>query len=158
MAGRPRKNSTPETGESADGFDGFDMSALTATPLAAPPVKPNPLAAQVAASVGDGWDANGRGLWMELPPIPAGKVTPVVAMLHNAASQANHGLATRTTKNSDGTVTIAFQSKRDRKEAKYTAQDVKDWARENYPGYDGGKASAEIRKAFRLANGYESAE
>lgn len=137
----------------------FDFGSLTAVPIAAPPKKANPVAHLAVASKGDDWDAKGLGTWMEIPALPAGQVTPLVNLLHNAAKDAGHGMNTRTTKNDDGTVTVAFQSKRDKREAKYSAEDVKTWAVENYPGYaKGGKLSAEIRKAYRLANGFESAD
>lgn len=56
----------------------------------------------------------------------------------------------------DGTFLVNFQAKTGKREAKYTADDVRAWAKDQgFGDFTGVKIPKEVRTAYRVAHGYE---
>jgi len=141
----------------------FDFTALTVKPAAELPKlarksgvrtpKVNPMAAIVQKSVDAGYKP------MDLDPIPDNMVSKVKNFMYRAARDGNYGIDIRPRANGDGTTTITFTTKAERKGRKYTAQDVRDWcdaqAADGKPvnGYIAGKRiPAAVAKLYRTAH------
>lgn len=85
-------------------------------------------------------------------------VKKVTNFLRRAANDADHGIQIQTVQTGD-TWTINFKSVDKKRDRKYTAADIRTWAAENgYPQYgkdDKLKITAEVRDAFKSANGFD---
>lgn len=92
----------------------------------------------------------------------------VVNLLRRAQGEANRGevehehfsLSTSVTEQADGTWTVDFQAKHGTRNRSYNADAIREWAKE--VGYDpefyAKKVHADVRKAYRVAHGYEREE
>lgn len=81
-------------------------------------------------------------------------VKKVTGLLRRAANDADHGLQIQTVKVGD-TWTINFKAVDKKRDRKYTADDIRAWAKENGHGdFSGVKIPAEVRESFKKANGF----
>lgn len=87
--------------------------------------------------------------------LPDGEaVKKVEGFLRRAASDAGHGIKIRATVGDDGTHTVTFQATKQKRERQYTVEDIRTWAETNGFGKISGKVPANVRDAFKTANGY----
>lgn len=146
------------------GTDGqFDFSAITIQAAPEMPkqnrkaVEPNPLEGAVKASVDAGYKP------MQFGPIPTEMVNKAKNLMHRAAREAGHGLTIRETAGEEGIVTLVYCAKKDKKERKYTIDQVRAWVEENYSeqeraaaGYASDKrVPPGVISAYRQANGID---
>ena len=81
-------------------------------------------------------------------------VKKVTGLLRRAASDADHGIQIQTVQDGD-TWTINFKATDKKRDRKYTADDIRKWAKENGKGdFTGVKIPEEIRNEFKIANGF----
>ena len=147
--------------ENAPEFDFATIvpTAATALPKQQKPGKDNPLAATVKASIDDGYKPFSYG------PIPDAIAGKAKNLMHRAARELGVGLAVRVTSHGNGTTTLVYQAKQEKKERKYTNDQVRGWVAAEmakgvaFPGYDAGKRlTADVLKRFRDANGMNKPE
>jgi len=81
-------------------------------------------------------------------------VKKVTGFLRRAASDAGHGIQIQKVQDGD-TFTINFSAVEKKRDRKYTAADIRKWAKENGHGdFAGVKIPNEVRDAFKTANGF----
>lgn len=82
-------------------------------------------------------------------------VKKVTGFLRRAASDADHGIQIQVVEEGNGAYTINFKAIDKKRDRKYTAEDIRKWAKENGRGdFDGVKIPNEVREAFKTANGF----
>lgn len=82
-------------------------------------------------------------------------VKKVTGLLRRAASDADHGIQIQTVQDGDGTWTINFRATDKKRDRKYTADDIRKWAKDNGHGdLSGMKIPNEVRDAFKAAKGF----
>lgn len=86
----------------------------------------------------------------------------VTSLLRRAAQDLGLGLSQSTSQNSDGTWTVDFQANNNKRQRSYTGDDIRAWYSDNFLTADDtpavlgkGKIPADVRTAYRIANGYE---
>lgn len=139
--------------------DAFDFSAITPTAAAELPkqrkenTKANPMLAIVKHSADNGYKPFQYG------PLPTDMVKKAVNFMHRAARELEIGCSVRQVDNGDGTTTIVYQAKQEKKTRKYTNADVRAWVKTQqdagteFAGYDANKRiPADVFKAYRDAH------
>lgn len=82
-------------------------------------------------------------------------VKKVTGLLRRAAQDADHGMQIQTVQDGN-TFTINFKAVDKKRDRKYTADDIRKWAKENDLGdFTGKKVPNEVRDQFRTANGFD---
>lgn len=141
-------------------FASVKVTKATVIPKTTRKSEPNPMESIVAASVEADWAA------MEYGPIPKALAGKVRTLMHRAAREADkpeggHGLKfLPETDNGDGTITLIFQAKKEKKVRAYTSEDVRKWidatwdeAKKKEMKYNPNKRiPAEISKLYREAH------
>lgn len=166
MANAPvKKNDSKPADKAADKAadkpaDTFDFGAIKPVVAAALPKqdrkteKPNPMVPIVKVSVDNEFKP------MQYGPIPNTMVTTAKNLMHRAASHSlKVGLSIRVVDNGDETSTLIYQAKAEKKERKYTNEQVREWVRaemangKKFDGYaDDKRMPANVFKAYREAH------
>lgn len=126
----------------------------------------SPIPAEIVSAIEWSLDSEKPGAFPGQPSEEAGKA--VVSLLRRVQGELNRGadesqhcsLSTSVTETADGTWTVDFLVKRGVRNRNYTVDDIRTWA-ENQ-GVDRSfyerKIDPQLRKAYRVAHGYEREE
>lgn len=78
----------------------------------------------------------------------------VLSLLQRAASDNKLGMSKSKTQNADGSWTVDFEAKNEKRARKYTNVDIRTWAAANGWGEVSGPIPKELRDAYKVANGF----
>lgn len=150
-----RKTTATSTDAPAETTDAPVIGGLALTIRRAEPIerakreeKPNPLLEFVQASLGE---EDSLAFDVETDE----QVKEAQNFLRRAATKLDVSLSMKVDANDNGGYTIKFKANKEKRTRAYTSEEIRAWAKTNgLDVADGQKIPAEVRQAFRIANGH----